>query len=648
VGRSSRRRDIGVDEALRMCGIVGGLSVEGGKWRDGRERLDRAVACLAHRGPDDRGVYVSADASGFLGHSRLSIIDLEGGRQPIVDETGGLRLCENGEIYNYRALREELIGRGHVFRTHSDGEVALHLYQEDAHVFAKRLDGMFAIALLDEPDGRLTLVRDRNGIKPLYYAFDDHRRTLLFASEIKAILAVLGRRAELSGEGLRQYLRWKYIPDPLTIYEDVFKLPPGHVLTATRRGRDEALEVQIRPFWRLEYAEEKLADEGEALALLDEKLRAAVKSHLESDVEVGALLSGGVDSSLVVALTSIVSGRRVKTFTVGFEETGFDQCPFARKLAEKYGTEHYEEQARLDPMEAVAALARQFDEPFADSSALASYRVCQVASRHVKVVLTGDGGDETFAGYGRYEELLEGVRGERPRTGPVGRAAKAVCRGLFSEEAKFLKRSRTEAMTPLERHEEHQVMCSPAMVRRLLCERFAEAEGDRDLFEQYRHEGAGRCHGPLDVSQYVDLRMYLPGDILTKVDRTSMACSLECRVPLLDHSITEFSGTLAADLKVRGGVRKYLLKKLAERYVPRELLYRPKMGFRVPIRRWFKRDLLERTEKLLLEGKLAAGGVLSPAGLRWVFRMQRRPWIDFGTHLWAMLFLESWARECLA
>lgn len=627
-----------------MCGILGGFSAAAVDWLNQPERLNRAVATLAHRGPDDQGTYVSQRRDGFLGHRRLSIIDLAGGHQPIADKTGRLHTCHNGEIYNYRALRAELLDRGHVFRTHSDGEVALHLYQEDAGSFAERLHGMFAVAILDESADRLTLVRDRNGIKPLYYFLDERKGTLLFASEIKAILALLDRHPAICPEALRQYLRWKYVPDPLTIFENVFKLPPGHRLTATRNKDEPRLLVQVSPFWRLEYAADKLSGEREALDLLDEKLRAAVLSHLESDVEVGALLSGGVDSSLVVALASIVSGRQVKTFSVGFEEAGFDQLPFARRLARQYKTEHYEEIVRLDPMSTVPLLVRQFDEPFADSSALACFRVCQVAAQHVKVALTGDGGDETFAGYGRYEELLDRVNGTARGTNWADRAALAIGRTIFSEEAKFLKRLRAAMHSPLRQHEEHQVMCSSSLARRLLSAAFRDDAGDKDLFDQHRQAGSAGSPDLLDIAQYVDLRMYLPGDILTKLDRTSMACSLECRVPLLDHSITEFSAGLSAGLKVRHGVRKYLLKRLAERYVPHELLYRPKMGFRVPIRRWFKRDLLGQTERLLLDGKLVADGVLDPAGLRWMFNMQRRPWFDFATHLWALLFLEHWAR----
>lgn len=630
-----------------MCGIVGGFSIKPIELLNEPNRLEQAIDSLAHRGPDDRGRHISADGCAFLGHRRLSIIDLSGGHQPIADESGQRLLCYNGEIYNYRELRKQLQDRGHRFATHTDGEAVLHLYEEDAQAFAERLEGMFAVAILDEAAGRLTLLRDRHGIKPLYYYLDEKQHMLLFASEIKAILSLLPRPPAICSPALRQYLRWKYIPEPLTIFENIYKLPPAHLLVAACEPGAERISLQRSAYWQLDYGGDKLSDERQALAVLDEKLRAAVLSHLESDVEVGALLSGGVDSSLVVALAASLSSRPIKTFTVGFEEAGFDQLPFARIVAKKYGTQHYEEHVTLDPLAVMPRLVRQFDEPFGDSSALACYRVCQVASEHVKVALTGDGGDETFAGYGRYEEVLRSASDKTRWPTALCRAIVASSEALFSPEAKFLKRQRAMLRQPLRQHEEHQVMFSPWLSRRLLTEEYQDARPDLDLFGEYRRFGLDRRWAPIDIAQYVDLRMYLPGDILTKVDRTSMACSLECRVPLLDHSITEFSTRLAADLKVRAGVRKYLLKRLAERYVPPEVLYRPKMGFRVPIRRWFKRELLRQTRSLLLEGKLVSERIIEPSGLRWMFRMQQRPWIDFGSHLWALLFLEYWAQAYL-
>lgn len=629
-----------------MCGILGGISTVPFEFLEDKAHLDRAIDCLSHRGPDDRGAYLADDRRAFLGHRRLSIIDLAGGHQPIANETGDLLLIYNGEIYNFRALRGSLQARGHSFRTRSDGEVALHLYEEDASRFVESLAGMFAVAILDQRSGTLTLARDRNGIKPLYYYRDGH--SLLFASELKAILAILPTRPAICRQALRTYLRWKYVPAPLTIFEDIYKLPPGHRLIARRVGDDDRLSVDVSSYWQPDYSGSKLRDESEAVDRLDAILRAAVLSHLESDVEVGSLLSGGVDSSLVTALACEVSGSSIKTFSVGFEEAGFDQLPFARVLADKYGTEHFEEHLRLDPMQAIEKLVGQFDEPFADSSALACFRVCEVASRYVKVVLTGDGGDESFAGYGRYEEVLEAAADGGWLRRLRNRAIVASSGAIFSPEAKFLKRFRNASHAPLRQHEEHQVLCSPWLMHRLLTEAYRAVPMDRcEVFEQHRAHAVARGWPAVETAQYVDLRMYLPDDILTKVDRTSMACSLECRVPLLDHAVTEFSASLSTDLKICGGVRKHLLKKVAERYVPRELLYRPKMGFRIPVRRWFKRGLLDETAALLDGGALISHGIFDASGIRWMLRAQRRPWIDFGSQLWAILFLEHWARRYL-
>ncbi len=634
-----------------MCGIVGGMACEPIDWlRDrnsqgsGDDRLARATDLLAHRGPDDRGEHVTRDARAFLGHRRLSIIDLAGGHQPIADESGLLRLSYNGEIYNFRELRAALVKRGHTFRTQTDGETALHLYEEDPQRFVDSLQGMFAIAILDERANRLTLVRDRNGIKPLYYHCDG--QALVFASELKAILALLPNRPALSAHALREYLRWKYIPAPLTIFEGVHKLPAGHLLSVEPDAERRRLKLDLRCYWEPNYDGPKLSDEREAVELLDQKLRSAVESHLESDVEVGALLSGGVDSSLVAALASTVSGRRIKTFSVGFKERGFDELRFARVLAERYHTEHHEEYVDLDPLAAVPKLVGHFDEPFADSSALACYRVCEVASRHVKVALTGDGGDETFAGYHRYEDVRQSGRADPAWKRAVHRAVFAAAAAAFSPEAKFLRRYRARTLPARLQHEDRRVLCSRWLTDRLLTDAYRSADGP-DMFDQLRQSAMSRGWTPVEVAQYVDLRMLLPEDMLTKVDRMSMACSLECRVPLLDHAITEFSTRLADDLRIRDGVPKYLLKRVAERYVPAELLYRKKMGFRVPIRRWFKGELLDRTADLLRDGTLVARGIVDPAGLAWVVRQQPRPWMNLANQLWALLFLEHWARKYL-
>lgn len=627
-----------------MCGIAGGISTKPLAFLGQTSALDRAIDSLAHRGPDDRGRSAWPDRRAFLGHRRLSIIDLAGGHQPIASEDGAVELIYNGEVYNFRGLRAELERRGHRFRTHTDGESALHAYEDQPDDFVRRLDGMFAIAILDRARRRLTLARDRLGIKPLYYHFDG--QALICASELKAVLALLPSPPAVCRQAWSAYLRWKYIPAPRTIYENTFELPPGCTLTASLPAGDGELRVSIERYWDLDYGVAKLDDEADAIEQLDGRLRAAVESHLEADVEVGALLSGGVDSSLVVALASKASSRPIKTFTVGFREPGFDQLPYAQRLAQACGTEHHEEYVEVDPLKTLPRLVRCFDQPFADSSALACLAVCEVAARHVKVALTGDGGDETFAGYQRYQDLLDWSA----RDGAAGRLWRRAGYGaaslVFTPEAKFLRRARAACLPPLQRYEEAEAMCGAWLARRLLGE---SAPPACDSDERATLLQAVRSHGwpPVETMQYVDARTYLPGDILRKLDGTSMSCSLECRVPLLDHHVAELSAALDTRLKIRGGVGKYLLKKVAERYVPHELLYRKKRGFRVPIRRWFKGELLARCAPMLLEGTLVERGLVTRAGIRWVLSAQRRPWMNLSSLLWALLFAECWAREQL-
>jgi len=634
-----------------MCGIVGAFSNRPLACAESSERLDRAIDSIAHRGPDDRGLYLSADLRAFLGHRRLSIIDLTGGHQPLIDSTGTVRLIYNGEIYNHKSQRSTCESRGYAFATHSDGEVVLPLYRDDAKGFVQHLQGMFALAILDEQQQRLTLARDRNGVKPLYWACQGE--TLYFASELKAILALMPSIPMISPYALKLFLRWKYIPDPYTIFAGIHRLRRGEVLQASIQN--DSLAVSRSIYWRPDFGVAKRIDERDAVEELDRLLKAAVISHLESDVEVGTLLSGGVDSSLVTALAAQASTRRIKTFSVGFGEAGFDQLPYARKLAERYNTEHHEELVEWDPIAAVERMVRHFDEPFADSSALACLRVCEVAAKHVKVVLTGDGGDESFGGYKRYDDLLHAPQVPSWKRIML-RAGAASSSALFTPEAKFARRLRYDACSPLAQHEIRQELCSEWLIAKLLSTwqentltpaHSHEGEGARpDPFEDLRSQ-AGDGWSDLDIAQYVDLSMYLPGDILSKVDRTSMASSLECRVPLLDHSVTEFSASLAPELKIHNGIRKYLLKRVAERYVPHELIHRPKMGFRIPIRRWFKGELLNRTATLLRDGALVNRGILNRVSVEWILSAQQRPWMDFGSQLWALLFLEHWARVYL-
>lgn len=622
-----------------MCGIVGAFGAGALPFlhpADATGRVDAAIDCLAHRGPDGRGAWRSAAGDAFLGHRRLSIIDLAGGAQPLTNERGSVHFCYNGELYNFRTLRGALQQRGHAFRTATDGEVAVHLFEERPADFEVALRGMFAMAVVDETAQTLTLVRDRLGIKPLYFALTG--AAVLFASELKAIVPLLPHRPAVDRQALAEYLEWKYIPAPRTVYEGVYELPAGTRLVARRDGA--ALHVQTSVYWRPDPAAASPAAEPDLLDELDRRVRDAVQCHLESDVEVGALLSGGVDSSLVVALAAQFAPRRIKTFCVSFREQGFDQLPYARHLAAHSGTEHHEEYADLDPRAAAPRLAECFDQPYADSSALACYVVCESAARQVRVALTGDGGDEVFCGYQRHLDMLRPA----PRGGLAGGAAYGALAAAFSPEAKFLRRMRAARLDPLEAYDDRERTCGAWLAARLVGTHTAPALPPA-LAPLVVDRWAARQSDPVAAVQYRDLRHYLPGDILPKVDRTSMAHGLECRPPLLDHLLVEFALMIPPAQQLTGAEPKYLLKKLAERYVPHDLLYRKKRGFRVPIRRWLKGGLLEQVQRDLLGGRCVERGLLDPAGLRWVFAAQRRPWFNLSSLIWALWMMEHWARR---
>lgn len=640
-----------------MCGIVGAFSATRLGLLDDAARVAQAIDCLAHRGPDGRGAWISANADAFLGHRRLSIIDLAGGAQPLTNESARIHLAYNGEIYNYPALRAELLGRGHSFRTSTDGESALHSYEDRPGDFELTLRGMFAAAIIDEDAQALTLVRDRLGIKPLFFTV--RGQTLLFASELKALLK-LCEAVVLDHEALRSYLEWKFIPPPRTIYAGVYELPAGARLVARRRGAELALNASI--YWQAQPHAAGEADAGAGKACpadeaalvdaLDQVIRDAVLCHLESDVEVGALLSGGVDSSLIVAIAAQLSKRPLKTFCVSFREQGFDQLPFARTLAAHCGTQHHEEYADLDPRAFARTAADCFDQPFGDSSALACHAVCATAARKVRVALTGDGGDEVFCGYQRHLAMQDERAAARPATFAQRQLYRALAAG-FSPEARFLRRLRAEQCTdPAQAYDDRERTCGLWLLRRLVPDdpRPAAAPAWLRPLKVDRWRGAallgarGLGADWVRAVQHRDLTEYLPGDILQKVDRTSMAHGLECRPPLLDHHVVEFAMRVPAAMHITGGEPKYLLKKLAERYVPPELLYRKKRGFRVPIRRWFKAGLLDEAARDLRHGVCVERGLLDRRAVEWVLRRQRLPWFNLSSLLWSLWLLEHWAR----
>jgi asparagine synthase (glutamine-hydrolysing) len=617
-----------------MCGIFGVFGGPAGRPVD-REVLRKMSDSLAARGPDGGGIYTSASLG--IGMRRLSIIDLDTGDQPLANEDRSIWVVFNGEIYNYRELTAALVERGHRFSTRSDTEVLVHLYEQDGEACVNRLRGMFAFALWDEPRRTLLLARDRLGIKPLYYS--QTPEGVVFGSELKALTQSPWVSRQVDTRSLAAYLRYGYVPDPYSIFEGVHKVPPGCTIVI-RDGRSSA----PRRYWDLgEFYREggTPVHEAEASDALWERLTESVRLHLVSDVPVGAFLSGGVDSSGILSIMVRHSREPVSTFSVGFREDRFNELPYARRVAEHFGTRHHEllvEPANLDVLECVLSA---FDEPFADASAIPTFLVSRLAREHVKVVLSGDGGDELFAGYDRY--LVDHRRRYASlvsRTG-LARPLRALST-LLPEGTPGKNYAYNLSLPRMERYLDAISIFPPRVLRDTIDEEHLPAAEDplKDLVE----EGVGL--DPLSRLQLIDFQTYLPGDILTKVDRMSMANSLEARVPFLDHSLVEFACRLPAELRLRSGELKYLLKKTLRGKLPDEVLTRPKQGFGVPLEAWFSKDLPNFFADILGNGtRLAALGVRTQAIRELVHLYRKRQREDHCRRLWALTVLERSLRN---
>jgi asparagine synthase (glutamine-hydrolysing) len=607
---------------------------------DGAE-IHRMCQTIVHRGPDDQGIYVQGHVG--LGMRRLSIIDLAGGRQPIHNEDGSVWVVFNGEIYNFPELRRELESRGHRFYTHSDTEIIVHLYEEMGAKCVNKLRGMFAIALYDERRQRLLLARDRLGKKPLYYAFCQGR--LLFASEIKAILAAAPRLAEVDPEGILQYFYFGYIPDPFTAFSAIRKLPPGHVLELTQT------DTTIRQYWDVPaYGVRPPQSEEACLEELERRLTEAVGMRLISEVPLGALLSGGVDSSIVVALMAKASGKRVKTFTVGFRTQDFDESEYARLVSERFGTDHHELIVEPNIEGTLDFLSRTLEEPFGDSSMVPTYHVCRMAREHVTVALSGDGGDELFAGYDRYSAVMNRRHFDQlPQW--MGRLYRDHLHSHLPPGLYGKNRAWNASLPAGDRYLDY-VSIFPALhrERNLFTEDFVRAASRLpDPLAQFRrYYETAPASDVLSRLLYVDSKTYLAGDILTKVDRMSMASSLEVRVPMLDHELMEWVSALPIEWKFRNGTRKYILKKLAERLgIPPVLLHRPKQGFALPLVDWIKNELKEGFLSVLLEPRTLQRGYFRPEAIRTLLSEHLRGRRDRSGLLWRMLAFELWHRNFL-
>jgi asparagine synthase (glutamine-hydrolysing) len=606
-----------------VCGIAGIASADG---RVDPDRLAAMSAKLLHRGPDSDGLFV--DGGIGLAARRLSIIDLETGDQPLTTDDGGVTVVQNGGIYNYRELRRELEGAGHSFRSHGDTEVIAHLYEQEGDAFATRLRGMFAVALWDSRRRRLVLARDRFGIKPLVYRVDG--RELSFASELRSL-----PRGSIDADALDAFLAFNAIPDPLTIFVGARKLPPGHLLVW------EGGQMRVERFARPAPApvdELRDGDEAELVEELRARMRDSVRAHLVSDVAVGVLLSGGVKSCLIAALAAQELAEPLRTFTIGFEERTFDELDDARLVAGRYGTNHHELVVRPDAAQLLPALADAFDEPFANSSALPTYLVSELAARDVKVALSGEGGDELFGDHTYAADALA------LRAAPIARVARPIVERLPSSTAtvsfdyKAKRFVRAAHLPPLERHHGWREIFAPELR--------AELTGRRDGFDPVdllrarfaETEGAEL----LSRLQDVDLSVLMVADQLTKTDRTSMAHSLETRVPFLDTVVANLALALPARLKVRGLRKKVLLRRAAEPLLPRRVVHGKKRGFSIPAAAWLRGELEPFARDVLSADTLRRQGYLDSRVVRRILDEHVEGREDWSRQLWGLLAFTLW------
>ena len=621
-----------------MCGIAGYI---GGQFPAKSEEVHQMCQAIVHRGPDDEGIYARGPAA--LGMRRLSIIDVAGGHQPIHNEDQTIWVVFNGEIYNFPELRRELEQKGHKFYTNSDTEVIVHLYEDLGKDCIKKLRGMFAIALYDEGKQSLLLARDRLGKKPLHYALDGGR--LYFGSEIKAILAVAPQLAEVDPEGVLQFFYFDYIPDPYTAFRRIRKLPPGYLLEFEKGS------FHVEQYWDLpEYGTNPVASEEECLDEMERRLAEAVRIRLISEVPLGALLSGGVDSSIVVALMARASSTPVKTFSIGFENQDFNELEYARIVAKRFGTDHHELVVKPNLWETLQKLTCMMEEPFGDSSMIPTYHVSKMAREHVTVALAGDGGDELFAGYDRYVVNLKRQHFDHiPRW--AGQRYRDYIYPQLPARLRGRKLSWNLSLQSRDRYLDG-ISFLPARhrERELFSRDFQEqAALLPDPFEKFRqYYDHGPAKDPLSRLLYLDTKTYMTGDVLAKVDRMSMAASLEVRAPILDHQFVEWATGLPAHWKYRDGTKKYILKKLAKRVgVPQELLDRRKQGFALPLVHWMRQDMKDELHQILLDSRSLERGYFDPDAVRGIVREHIAGDRDHSGVLWQLLVFELWHRNFL-
>lgn len=637
-----------------MCGITGAV------WTDAGEPLDpptlaRMTDVLRHRGPDDRGTYTSEVAAHHyagsiagvaLGFRRLSIIDLADGNQPMSNEDGSIWVVFNGEIYNFRTLRKRLEGSGHHFRTSGDTETLVHLYEDEGVDFVKHIEGMFALALWDARQRQLVLARDRLGKKPLVYRQEAER--LLFASELKSLLEVPGLPREIDASALDEYLTYQYVPHPNTILKGFRKLPPGHV--AVYRDRRLAIEA----YWKPDFTAEIKRPAADYRAELREKLTSAVEKRLQSDVPLGAFLSGGVDSSIIVGLMTRLCRDKVRTFSIGFPIAEFDETSYAREVAAHLGTLHQEFRVEPDGVGILPKLVWYYDEPFADSSAVPTYYVSKMTREHVTVALTGDGGDELFAGYPRYRAVEIGTWFDRLPRGVMKLLAGEFWQRLPSGQRqksylrKFKRLIGAFGRPPERRYLDWISIFNEVRRAEIYDESFIARLPESDPFDFLAAAFArSRGRDPITATSLADLVTYLPCDLMTKVDIASMANSLECRQPFLDQHVVELAAAMPLALKYRRGRGKRILLETFADLLPASVRRRAKMGFGVPLGHWFRHELKDFARDVLLDERCLGRGYFRPEAVRNLVEDHQSGRYDHSYRLWSLLVLELWQREWL-
>lgn len=619
-----------------MCGICGIYQLNGAEVE--QNVLVRMNAVLKHRGPDDEGFYVGSQIG--MAHRRLSIIDLSGGHQPLCNEDESVWIAYNGEIYNYQDLRGELTKKGHQFRTHSDTEVIVHLYEEYGPQLLKKLRGMFAFAIWDDKQRSLLLARDRLGQKPLYYTCQGN--TFLFASEIKAILQHPSVKPEVNLSAIYDFLSYQYIPSPQTAFAGIHKLPSASYLLYKNS------KITIEKYWELDFSHKLNLSEEEYCSRLRELLEEAVKIRLMSEVPLGAFLSGGIDSGTVVGLMSKLNNQPVRTFSIGFTEEDYNELEFARLVAQKFHTQHQEFTVEPKALDVLPKLIWHYNEPFADPSALPTYYVSQVSRQHVTVALCGDAGDENFAGYNRYlmhkwsqnfQRLPEGLREKL-----ILNSIKCLAKNFPHQQhvrklQNFVQRL---SLPTAQLHNQLVTIFTPEFANEAYNQKLLDAKAGNYMLGLFEHT---KGWDELDRVLWADINSYLPDDLLIKVDVASMANSLEVRSPFLDHKVVEFAAAIPSSLKVQGRANlKYILRKAFAGLLPEQILTRKKMGFSVPLDSWFRGELNSYIHEVLLDERTSQRGYFNQAAIGEMLADHSSGKFNYGFHLWSLLNLELWMR----